>query len=223
MSQNTIEALIAERDAIKLQAQCWKCEANAQKATVQEIYQLCTGATGEPGDWNGAEPVRKLIAERDALQAQLAAAQGQSLPILQVSAFVEGFLDEVEEPPERNCRCHISPPCNDCVDHSCLRELFLDARRLVKTIAELGAAPIPQQVAEPSVPKGWKQAVALAYGHLWHVNNEPMAPVPLRSSETAAYEARKQLRDLLTHEERGLAINQVQVMLAAAPQPKEPK
>ena len=80
-----------------------------------------------------------------------------------------------------------------------------------------------QLAAAPSVPEGWKQAVALAYGHLWHVNNEPMAPIPLRSSETAAYEARKQLRDLLTHEERGLAINQVQALLAAAPQPKEPK
>lgn len=85
---------------------------------------------------------------------------------------------------------------------------------------EWTAAPIPQQ---PSVPEGWKQAVALAYGHLWHVNNEPMAPIPLRSSETAAYEARKQLRDLLTHEERGLAINRVQAMLSAAPQPKETK
>lgn len=80
-----------------------------------------------------------------------------------------------------------------------------------------------QLAAAPSVPEGWKQAVALAYGHLWHVNNEPMAPTPLRSSETAAYEARKQLRDLLTHEERGLAINQVQAILEAAPQPKEPK
>ena len=94
----------------------------------------------------------ELLRVRD---AQLAAAQGQSLPILQVSAFVEGFLDEVEEPPEHNCRCYISPPCNDCVDHSCLRELFLDARRLVKTIAELGAAPIPQQPAQ-SAPEGWK-------------------------------------------------------------------
>lgn len=94
-----------------------------------------------------------------------------------------------------------------------------DVSALLDAIEALEA----QLAAAPSVPEGWKQAVALAYGHLWHVNNEPMAPTPLRSSETAAYEARKQLRDLLTHEERGLAINQVQAILEAAPQPKEPK
>lgn len=57
-------------------------------------------------------------------------------------------------------------------------------------------------------------AVMLAYGHLWHTNNEPMAPVPMRSAETAAYEARKVLRDLLTVEQRGQGINQVQTLLA---------
>ena len=58
-----------------------------------------------------------------------------------------------------------------------------------------------------------REAIALAYGHLWHVNNEPMAPVPLRSPEKAAYEARKVLRDLMTHEQRGEAINKVQQLL----------
>ena len=74
--------------------------------------------------------------------------------------------------------------------------------------AAAGAAPVPE---------GWRSAVALAYGHLWHVNNEPMAPVPLRSDGEAAYAARKLLRDLLTTEERGDAINAVQKLLAAAP------
>ena len=55
--------------------------------------------------------------------------------------------------------------------------------------------------------------VALAYGYLWHVNNEPMAPVPLYSQEKAAYEARKVLRDTLTHEQRGEAICRVQTLL----------
>ncbi len=57
--------------------------------------------------------------------------------------------------------------------------------------------------------------VALAYGHLWHVNNEPMAPIPLRTPDAAAYEARKLLRDLLTTEQRGHAINAVQALIAA--------
>lgn len=60
-----IERLTAERDALKQQAQCWAQEAKAQKATVYEAYRVCTGNTGETGDWNGAEPIRALAAERD--------------------------------------------------------------------------------------------------------------------------------------------------------------
>ena len=52
--------------------------------------------------------------------------------------------------------------------------------------------------------------VALAYGHLWHVNNEPAAPIPIYTPEKAAYEARKILRDMLTSEQRGDAINATQ-------------
>ena len=74
-------------------------------------------------------------------------------------------------------------------------------------LAAAGAAPVPE---------GWRSAVAMAYGHLWHVNNEPMAPIPLRSEESASYAARKLLRDLMTTKERGEAINSVRAMLAAA-------
>lgn len=54
-----------------------------------------------------------------------------------------------------------------------------------------------------------KAAVKLAYGHLWHVNNEPAAPIAIYDTEKAAYEARRQLRGLLTDKERGEAINHV--------------
>ena len=57
---------------LRLEAQLQAGEAKAQRATVREAYQICTGASGEPGDWNGALPIRALAAERDALQAQLA-------------------------------------------------------------------------------------------------------------------------------------------------------
>jgi hypothetical protein len=60
------------------QAQIWKGEARCANHTIYQIYQLVTGATGEPGNWNGAEPVKALIAERDALRAQLDAALGTS-------------------------------------------------------------------------------------------------------------------------------------------------
>jgi len=77
-----------------------------------------------------------------------------------------------------------------------------------KLYAAAGAAPVPSD---------WKDAVSMAYGHLWHFNNEPMAPIPLRSDGEASYAARKLLRDLLTTDERGQAINAVRELLAAAP------
>jgi hypothetical protein len=53
--------LEAKYEACKREAQQWKQEARTANATIAEIYQLCTGKTGEPGNWNGAKPVRELI------------------------------------------------------------------------------------------------------------------------------------------------------------------
>jgi hypothetical protein len=39
-----------------------------------------------------------------------------------LAVWAEALLDETII-PERNCSCHISPPCNDCVDHGGLREI----------------------------------------------------------------------------------------------------
>lgn len=52
------------------------------------------------------------------------------------------------------------------------------------------------------------EAVQKAYGYLFHVNNEPGTPNQY-PPERAAYEARKILRDFLTHEQRGDGINAV--------------
>lgn len=57
-----------------------------------------------------------------------------------------------------------------------------------------------------------RAAIGRAYGYLWHVNNEPGTPGQY-PPERAAYEARKILRDLLTHEERGQCINDVRAAL----------
>lgn len=51
--------------------------------------------------------------------------------------------------------------------------------------------------------------IAEAYGYLWHVNNDPIAPIMQYSPEKASYEARKILRDTLTSKQRGEAINKI--------------
>jgi hypothetical protein len=38
-------------------------EARTANSTIAEIYQCVTGSTGEPGNWHGADPVRKHITE----------------------------------------------------------------------------------------------------------------------------------------------------------------
>ena len=61
--------------------------------------------------------------EIDALKARLALAE----------ELLQGWSGEVDI-PDRNCSCHISPPCGDCVTYGGLRDLdeqttrFLEAK-----------------------------------------------------------------------------------------------
>jgi hypothetical protein len=50
-------------DRLKLEAQCHSMEARTANSTIYEIYQIISGGKGEPGNWNGAEPVRKYVSQ----------------------------------------------------------------------------------------------------------------------------------------------------------------
>ena len=58
-----------------------------------------------------------------------------------LAAITGLFYDVIEHPPEGNCSCHISPPCNDCVDYSHVRELIADARHSIQAAEALNAQP----------------------------------------------------------------------------------
>lgn len=45
-----------------------------------------------------------------------------------LTRLVEELLDNIYI-PERHCNCHISPPCNDCVEYGGLREIVDAVRR----------------------------------------------------------------------------------------------
>lgn len=64
-----------QKEAVIQQAQIWRQEARTMQNTVAECYKAVTGSTGEPGDWNGAKPVREAISElkgeRDRLRGQI--------------------------------------------------------------------------------------------------------------------------------------------------------
>ena len=70
-----------------------------------------------------------------------------------------------------------------------------------------------QQRETPQKAAAQTEAIALAYGYLWHVNEEPFAPIPTYTPQRAAYDARLILRNMMTHEQRGEAINKVRAML----------
>lgn len=64
--------------------------------------------------------------------------------------------------------------------------------------------------------KELRDKIAIAYGYLWHVNNEPCTPYQY-PPERAAYEARKILRDTMSHEQRGEGIEAARELMSTAP------
>lgn len=44
---------------------------------------------------------------------------------------LEGLLEEIVV-PKKNCECHITPPCFDCVENEALREAVEHARKVLK-------------------------------------------------------------------------------------------
>lgn len=49
-------------------------------------------------------------------------------------AALELLLERMELPPDRNCSCHISLPCNDCVDYSGIREAIKYAEKVLAEV-----------------------------------------------------------------------------------------
>jgi len=62
-----------------------------------------------------------------------------------------------------------------------------------------------------------REAMALAYGHLWCINDEPGTPSRMYAPMEAAYQARQILRELLTGEQRGNGIDAARAALGSQP------
>jgi hypothetical protein len=44
---------------------------------------------------------------------------------------LEDLMGATGEPPDRNCSCHISPPCHDCVEYGGWREALENANSVL--------------------------------------------------------------------------------------------
>ena len=71
------------------------------------------------GSWFHADQRAEQVAN-----AKLIAAAPDLLTALE-------YIIECVPCPERNCSCHIAPPCSDCVENGALREALDDARAVV--------------------------------------------------------------------------------------------
>jgi len=75
IATTSLRALI---ETLRREAEIHAQEARAANATIAEIYQVVTGSTGEPGNWNGAKPVKDAF---DSLRAALEKAQEWRLAV----------------------------------------------------------------------------------------------------------------------------------------------
>jgi Lar family restriction alleviation protein len=89
-------------DRLKLEAQCHAQEARTANATIAEIYQLCSGGKGEPGNWHGAEPVRALLGQH----AEVLAAHTALVERLHdVTTMLEAERARIAGAPVSTTRC----------------------------------------------------------------------------------------------------------------------
>ena len=59
---------------------------------------------------------------------------------------LERLLNACPVPPDKNCSCHISPPCSDCVENEELRESLTEAS---EALAKFHATPEQPDEAKP--------------------------------------------------------------------------
>lgn len=95
--------------------------ASSRCALIDRIQQLESEWSGWPAlqrEWFGDRYA--AMQPWDAVRARIEDSEAR---MKRLEAWGDALDDLVPEPPDRNCSCHINPPCSDCVDHSEVREV----------------------------------------------------------------------------------------------------
>lgn len=90
-------------------------ELDAMTKQRDQLQQLVDAQVQDIG--NGMALLHRMKVERDKL-----------LYALQM------MLERIPEPPEANCSCHLSPPCNDCIEYGGEREAFESAKEAIAAV-----------------------------------------------------------------------------------------
>ncbi len=90
-------------------------------------YLVATIENGAPGDWCETEYENAtMFAAAPDLAARVIELEAENAELRkQADALAEALERAVGElyAPEPGCSCHISPPCSDCADYACIREV----------------------------------------------------------------------------------------------------
>lgn len=97
------------------------CEPNRDDNGIEWILRVA------PGE---ALP-DELSAHAQRLRAALAVDQQERDQALAVRRALEDLLEVADLAPEKNCSCHLSPPCNDCIEWNGLRDAIANARAVI--------------------------------------------------------------------------------------------
>ena len=55
----------------------------------------------------------------------------------QVHDALRDLIETADEGPKANCSCHISPPCNNCIERSNAENIIKEGKYALDTIKEL--------------------------------------------------------------------------------------
>lgn len=96
----------------------------------------CEGLTTEYLETDGLPEFAGKTLCADMVQQEIERVTAQRDQLL---VALELLMERIPEPPDANCSCHISPPCNDCVDYAGEREAFEFAKEAISKVK--GGAP----------------------------------------------------------------------------------
>ncbi len=93
----------------------WAVTTKFLQNSAEQLAQVQRERDAQKREWEAAYEIGVLA------KHQLNAVQQERDELLVLLTELREYVDT---PPDRSCSCHISPPCNDCVNNSHLRDVL---------------------------------------------------------------------------------------------------